>query len=149
VQEARAIAAEIQRTPMPFTGPLFKFALFQTWDDEFSLFACGQYIVIDGIGIALVGNRLATVYSAIVSGAPIPPTFFGSLPDLIRCELEYEASEDYLEDQAYWTRNLPPENAPKYRLPQAAGEPVTSHSLGGLHCSSRVRRIRVLSTRGP
>lgn len=122
VQEARAIAAEIQRTPMPFTGPLFKFALFQTWDDEFYLFACGHHIVIDGIGIALVGNRLATVYSAIVSDAPVPPTFFGSLPDLIRCELEYEASEDYLDDQAYWTRNLPEENAPKYRLPQAAGE---------------------------
>jgi hypothetical protein len=59
VQEARAIAAEIQCTPMPFTGPLFKFALFQTWDDEFYLFACGHHIVIDGIGIALVGNRPA------------------------------------------------------------------------------------------
>ena len=29
VQEARAIASSIQRTPMPFTGPLFKFALFR------------------------------------------------------------------------------------------------------------------------
>ena len=30
VQEAREIASSIQRTPMPFTGPLFKFALFRT-----------------------------------------------------------------------------------------------------------------------
>ena len=29
VQEAFGIASTIQRTPMPFTGPLFKFALFQ------------------------------------------------------------------------------------------------------------------------
>lgn len=106
VQEARDTAASIQRTPMPFTGPLFKFALFQTWDDEFYVFACGHHIVIDGIGIALVGNRLATVYSALVSGTPIPPTFFGSLQDLIRCELEYEASDDYLEDQDYWTKTF-------------------------------------------
>ena len=122
VQEARGIAASIQRTPMPFTGPLFKFALFQTWDDEFYLFACAHHIVIDGTGIGLVFNRLATVYSAIVSGTTIPPSFFGSLQDLIRCELEYEASSDYLEDQAYWTSNLPPERGPHFRLPHAAGE---------------------------
>ncbi len=50
----------------------------------------------------------------------IPPAFFGSLSDLIDCELEYEASSDYLDDQAYWTRNLPPENEPHYRLAHAA-----------------------------
>ena len=103
VQEAHGIASSIQRTPMPFTGPLFKFALFRTRPDEFYLFACGHHIVIDGSGIALVGHRIAAVYSAIVSGAPIPPAFFGSLQDLVDCELEYEASTDYLEDQAYWS----------------------------------------------
>ncbi len=122
VQEAYGIASSIQHTPMPFTGPLFKFALFRTRPDEFYLFTCGHHIVIDGAGIALVGHRIATVYSAIVSGAPIPPAFFGSLQDLVDCELEYEASTDYLEDQAYWSRNLPAESGPHYRLPQAAGE---------------------------
>ncbi|MCV7075988.1 condensation domain-containing protein, partial [Mycobacterium szulgai] len=122
VQEARDTAASIQRTPMPFTGPLFKFALFQTWDDEFYVFACGHHIVIDGIGIALVGNRLATVYSALVSGTPIPPTFFGSLQDLIRCELEYEASDDYLEDQDYWTKNLPGQEDSRFRSLQPGNE---------------------------
>ena len=72
--------------------------------------------------MALVGRRIATIYSAIVSGAPIPPAFFGSLQDLVDCELEYEASTDYLEDQAYWSRNLPAESGPDYRLPQAASE---------------------------
>ena len=122
VQEAYGIASSIQHTLMPFTGPLFKFALFRTRPDEFYWFTCGHHIVIDGSGIALVGHRIATVYSAIVSGAPIPPAFFGSLQDLVDCELEYEASTDYLEDQAYWSRNLPAESGPHYRLPQAAGE---------------------------
>ena len=122
VREAHEIASSIQRTPMPFTGPLFKFALFRTRLDEFYLFACGHHIVIDGSGVALVGHRIASVYSAIVSGAPIPPALFGSLQDLVDCEFEYEASNGYLEDQAYWSRNLPSESGPHYRLPQAAGE---------------------------
>src|SRR5271156_2986572 len=122
VQEAHQLASSIQRTPMAFTGPLFKFALFQTRLDEFYWFGCCHHIVLDGSGIALVGYRIASVYSAIVSGAPIPPALFGSMQDLVDCESEYEASTDYLDDQAYWTRNLPPESGPYYRLPQAAGE---------------------------
>ena len=122
VQEAHGIAASIQRTPMPLAGPLFKFALFRTRFDEFYLFACCHHIVIDGLGMVLVSRRVATIYSAIVSGAPIPPAFFGSLQDLVDCESEYEASTDYLEDQAYWSRILSPESGPDYRLSQAAGE---------------------------
>jgi NRPS condensation-like uncharacterized protein len=78
VQEARGIVESIQRTPMPFTGPLFKFALFRTQPDEYYWFACCHHIVIDGLGIALISRRMATIYSAIVSGTPIPPAFFGS-----------------------------------------------------------------------
>jgi amino acid adenylation domain-containing protein/non-ribosomal peptide synthase protein (TIGR01720 family) len=125
VQEAREIAASIQNIPMPPGGPLFTFALFQTWADEFYLFGCFHHIVIDGSGITLLAHRIATVYAAIVSDAPIPPAFFGSLQELVRCESEYEASTDYLDDEAYWTENLPPESGQRNRLPQAArdGDP--------------------------
>ena len=122
VQEARGIALSIQRTPMPLAGPLFKFALFRTRPDEFYFFACCHHIAIDGTGLALVGHRTAAVYSAIVSGAPIPAAVFGSLQDLVGCELEYEASNDYLDDETYWTENLPTENGSDHRLPGAAGE---------------------------
>src|ERR1700758_4854137 len=120
VQEAHQLASSIQRTPMPFTGPLFKFALFRTRLDEFYLFGCCHHIVVDGFGLTVVGARIASLYSAIVSGAFIPPAIFGSLQDLVACELEYETANDYLDDQAYWTRNLPPESEPHYRLAQAA-----------------------------
>ena len=120
-QDAYRLASSIQRTPMPFSGPLFKFALLQTRVDEFYFFVCCHHIVVDGLGLGLVCHRIAHVYSAIASGASIPPAFFGSLSDLIDCELEYEASTDYLDDQAYWTRNLPPESEPRYRLAHAAG----------------------------
>ncbi|OBG69429.1 non-ribosomal peptide synthetase, partial [Mycobacterium sp. E3339] len=122
VGEARRMALSIQRTPMPFDGPLFRFALFQTRADEFHLFACCHHIIIDGTGVALVGHRIASIYSAIVSAAPIPPAVFGSLRDLVDCESKYEASADYRGDEAYWARNLPandpgPQRAPRERDP--------------------------------
>jgi len=107
---------------MPFTGPLFKFALFQTRPDQFYWFTCCHHIIIDGLGISLVGQRIASVYSAVVSGAPIPPAFFGSLQDLVSSELDYERSADYLANESYWTRNLPTESEPDPGLPGAVGE---------------------------
>ena len=146
VQEARETALSIQRTPMPSAGPLFKFALFQTWSDEFYLFGCFHHIIIDGSGITLIANRIATVYAAIVSDAPIPPAFFGSLQDLVRCESEYEASTDYLEDQAYWTRNLPPESGPRDRLPRPVGEGDPSQPSAPVRLDPVVlRRVQELS----
>ncbi|MGE5193913.1 MAG: condensation domain-containing protein, partial [Deltaproteobacteria bacterium] len=106
VRETREIASSIQRTPLPFSGPLVKFALFRTRPDEHYWFACCHHIIIDGMGIALMGRRIAAIYSAIVSGSPIPPAFFGSLRDLVSSEFEYEASADYFDDQSYWSENL-------------------------------------------
>ena len=116
VEEARETALSIQRTPMPLTGPLFKFALFKTRPDEFYLLACAHHIAIDGTGVALVGQRIASVYSAIVSGAPLPPVLFGSLQDLVDTELAYESSDEYRDDEAYWQQNLPTEPTGDYGL---------------------------------
>ena len=120
VHEAYRVTSSIQHTLMPLGGPLFKFALLQTRVDEFYWFVCWHHIVADGVGLALVCHRIADVYSAMASGVPIPPAFFGPLSDLIACELEYDASTDYLDDQAYWTKNLPSESEPRYRLPSPA-----------------------------
>ncbi|WP_458574273.1 amino acid adenylation domain-containing protein [Mycolicibacterium sphagni] len=106
-EEVQRIALSIQRTPMPFTGPLFKYALFEAGPSEFYIFGCFHHIVIDGAGIWLLVNRVASIYSATIAGDLIPPAFFGSLTELLECELEYEESSDYRADQAYWTEHLP------------------------------------------
>ncbi|MBS4729809.1 amino acid adenylation domain-containing protein [Mycobacterium sp. SM1] len=120
-QEAYRVASSIQRTPMPLSGPLFKFALMQTRADEFYLFVCCHHIVVDGIGLALVCHRIADVYSAIISQSSIPPVFFGSLSDLIEYESEYEASSDYLEDQSYWAKNIPADCDTAYLVDRTSG----------------------------
>jgi glycopeptidolipid biosynthesis protein len=118
VQEVRRRASSIQRTPMALNGELLKFALFQTRAEEFYLFGCCHHIVLDGLGMALVARRVATVYSAMVAGSPVPDAYFGSAQDLVDLESGYEASTDYLEDEAYWSKTLPPEGGQDYRLPQ-------------------------------
>ena len=107
--EAREAAAALQRTPMPLDGPLLRFAYFQAGAAESYFFACCHHIVADGIGLALVLQRVAAVYSEAVAGVAIQPYYFSSLQDLLDCEAAYEASADYAEDQAYWTANLPAE----------------------------------------
>ncbi|MEV3905465.1 amino acid adenylation domain-containing protein, partial [Mycobacterium sp. NPDC050551] len=118
MDEVHRIASSIRCTPMPLFGPLFSFTLFQTRIDEFVLFACCHHMVIDGFALGLAGQRIASIYSAVVCGAPISPALFGSLEELVACEAEYESSETYSVDQEFWANNLPPD-----------GEP----SLGDLH----------------
>ena len=122
VADAREISDAMQRTLMPFTGRLMKFALFQTKADEFYWFACCHHIVIDGTSMALVGRRIATIYTAIVSGRPIPPATFRSLRDYVNDELEYEASAEFLEDQAYWRDHLPAEDESDHPQPRSAND---------------------------
>jgi hypothetical protein len=122
VREAREMATSIQCTPMPLDDFLMRFALFRTQHDEYYWSTCVHHIILDGSGIALVGRRIAAIYSAMVSGTPISPAFFGSLRDLINIELEYEASNDYLEDQAYWAQNLPSGSGPDNLLPRTGNE---------------------------
>ncbi|WP_156749946.1 non-ribosomal peptide synthetase, partial [Mycobacterium sp. E2479] len=158
VREAREKASAIQQTPLPLTGPLFKFALFQTGADEYYWFGCFHHIVIDGLGISLLGRRIAAVYSALASGGTVSPGFFGTLQDMIGHELEYEESTDYLDDQAYWAANLPSGGGPDYRLPEAASQrssylpsapvhldPAVAGQIKGLSKALGIRRSSVLT----
>ncbi|WP_310777903.1 non-ribosomal peptide synthetase/type I polyketide synthase [Mycobacterium sp. Z3061] len=147
VQEAHRLAAEMQETPMLLTDPLFKFALMRTRVDEFYLFLCGHHIVMDGYSMGLLINWIGTVYSAVVRGAAIPPAPFGSLQDMIDCEQAYEASEDYVQDRAYWTDNLPQETTSSSLLPPTSSRQVWTAALPVQMDPVVVGRIREVSGR--
>ncbi|MGB8407916.1 MAG: amino acid adenylation domain-containing protein, partial [Mycobacterium sp.] len=125
----REMAASIQRTPMPLDGRLLRFTLFRARREESYLFVCCHHIVADGIGLALVCQRIASVYSEFVSGAAIQPSYFGSLQDLLECESAYELSESYAEDEAYWTANLPTGTDPDYLRPEDADDDISSDPI--------------------
>ncbi|WP_297796983.1 condensation domain-containing protein, partial [Mycobacterium sp.] len=157
-REVRETASSIQRTPMPLTGPMIKFALFRTGPDEYYWFTTFHHIAIDGMGIALIGRRIAAVYSALASGKPVPPAFFGSLHDLVSSELEYETSANFREDQEYWAEHRPAGGAYDYpaasvddgRDPYSPSPPVQlDHSVVGrvkeLSKALGIRRSSVLT----
>ncbi|VAZ86277.1 Dimodular nonribosomal peptide synthase [Mycobacterium persicum] len=120
VQETYQLASSMQRQPMAWTGPLFRFALFRTSPNQFYLFVCLHHIVVDGFSSVMFVSRIATIYSAIVSGLAAPECSFGTLRDLVSTELAYEASRRYREDLRFWKENLPPHRGPvNYRYVDA------------------------------
>ncbi|MGA5467197.1 amino acid adenylation domain-containing protein, partial [Mycobacterium sp. NPDC050041] len=146
VQQARELAESIRRAPMSLSGPLFRFALFETQPEEYELFACCHHIVIDGFALGLAGQRIASVYSAAVSGEPIPTALFGSLQTLIDSETAYEASDSYREDEAYWVQNLPGENGPDPRLPETvSGGDRSTTSVPTRVDPALMSRVRAMS----
>lgn len=76
-EEAYRLSLSVQRTPMPLAGPLFRFTLFRTRFDEYYLSVCLHHLVTDGYSSVLVVDRIATIYSAIVAGVPLPPSVLG------------------------------------------------------------------------
>ncbi|WP_156662515.1 non-ribosomal peptide synthetase, partial [Mycobacterium sp. 1274761.0] len=137
-QEVHRLASSIRREQMPFTGPLFRFALLRTRVDEYYLVACCHHIVVDGIGLGLVCHRIAAVYSALAAGEEVPPSFFGSLQDLVKSELDYAASKDYLDDQTYWTSNLPAEGTSTPLAPVATAGVDTDEFSAPIPLQSQV-----------
>lgn len=120
VLETYKLASSMQREPMPWTGPLFRFALFRTSPNQFYLFVCLHHIAVDGFSSVMFVSRIATIYSAVASGVATPECSFGTLRDLVSTELEYEASRRYREDQRFWKENLPPDRQPvNYRCADA------------------------------
>ena len=71
-RDAREMATGIQRTPMPLDGPLINFSLLQTGPDQYIWYTCCHHIILDGLGLSLIGRRIAAIYTALATGAPGP-----------------------------------------------------------------------------
>ncbi|ORA96373.1 non-ribosomal peptide synthetase, partial [Mycobacterium intermedium] len=155
LEEARAIAASIERRPMSLAELPLRFALFRTRDAEYYWYTCCHHIVIDGTGIALMGRRIANIYTALMSGTSVSAAFFGSLQDLVASESQYEKSADYLIDQEYWRQNRPTESGLDYPSTQDRDQsgvsapvqldPALGGPIKGLSKALGVRRSSVLA----
>ncbi|MGV0837952.1 amino acid adenylation domain-containing protein [Mycolicibacterium thermoresistibile] len=151
-QQVREVASSMQHTPMPLTGRLVKFALFRTQPEQYYLFGLCHHIAVDGLGMALVSRRIAAVYTALVSGEPVAPAYFGSLQDLVDCETAYETSAEYQDDQAYWAQHLPSDDGLDLALPQgendrdayepSASVPLDRAIVGDIKALAKSLRVR-------
>ncbi|MEU5976535.1 amino acid adenylation domain-containing protein [Streptomyces sp. NPDC047315] len=81
---------------------LFSYAVFQVADDTHLWYQGYHHIVIDGVSFALLNERFAEVYNALVAGTAVPPCRITSVRSLVDdCE-HYARSPEFLQDRAYW-----------------------------------------------
>ncbi|MEV6447950.1 amino acid adenylation domain-containing protein [Amycolatopsis sp. NPDC051716] len=80
---------------------LFGFALFRAAPDRYFWYQRCHHIVLDAVGIWLVGKRLAELYAertgAAPAGAPLPP-----LRPLLDEDRSYRESAEFGQDQRFW-----------------------------------------------
>ncbi|MEU6465369.1 amino acid adenylation domain-containing protein [Streptomyces sp. NPDC046976] len=84
-------------------GPVFGHALLRTAPEEFLWYHRVHHIALDGFGLSLVARRVAQVYTALMTGEPVPESGFGTLESVRAEERAYRGSARHTEDRAYWT----------------------------------------------
>ncbi|MER5519552.1 amino acid adenylation domain-containing protein [Streptomyces sp. NPDC002763] len=84
-------------------GPVFGHALLRTAEDEYLWYHRVHHIALDGFGLSLVARRVAQVYTALMTGEPVPGSGFGTLESVRAEERAYRESVRHAKDRAYWT----------------------------------------------
>nr|APD71848.1 non-ribosomal peptide synthetase 1 [Streptomyces sp.] len=86
--------------------PLFRFALFTVGPDRAFWFHHYHHVAVDGFTVALIAQRVAEVYTALVAREEVPPTPFVPLAELVGLDREYRQSERFAADRDYWVGEL-------------------------------------------
>ncbi len=85
-------------------GPLFGYALLKIAPNRFFWHQRYHHIALDGVGIALIVQRMAQVYSARVKGMAAQEPPFGPLARLLESDVRYRASAQLAQDRAHWLK---------------------------------------------
>ncbi len=83
-------------------SPLFSYALLKLAADRFFWYQRCHHITIDGIGGALIAQRMAQVYSMLVNGVATQEPPSGPVSLLLENDARYRTSVQFTKDRAYW-----------------------------------------------
>ncbi|MGW2254945.1 amino acid adenylation domain-containing protein, partial [Kitasatospora sp. NPDC001660] len=111
--------------------PLFGHALIRLSPTDFLWYLNYHHVVLDAISSSLVRQRVGDVYSALAEGAPVPPSPFGSLRDLVDSDAAYRASADFTADRDHWTERFADRPAPTRLTDRSATDPHRALRLAG------------------
>ncbi|WP_177244834.1 non-ribosomal peptide synthetase, partial [Streptomyces sp. yr375] len=87
-------------------GPVYTWRLFLTGPDQALLYLRAHHIAMDGAGCALMVERIAEVYSALVEGRPVPDGRLTVLAEMLADEADYRVGDEFTRDRAYWAGQL-------------------------------------------
>ncbi|WP_235189448.1 non-ribosomal peptide synthetase [Williamsia sp. D3] len=85
-------------------------ALLRISTDHYYWYIRTHHIALDGFGAMAMVTRIAEAYTALASGADIPPAKGAALPEIIADERRYRESDRFVKDREYWaerTADLP------------------------------------------
>ncbi|ETX08444.1 MAG: hypothetical protein ETSY2_05370, partial [Candidatus Entotheonella gemina] len=129
---------ELSRTIDLTQGPLFAYALFRVAPDRYFWYTRYHHICMDGLSMALVTQRVAALYAALVAGQSVTPETPGSYFDLLDDEMHYRQSTRYERDRAYWQQQMADRPDPV----TISGQPPT-RAEGMLRCSDWLSRALI------
>ncbi|HMF05412.1 MAG TPA: condensation domain-containing protein [Methylocella sp.] len=84
------------------TWPLFAFALFKTAADNFLWYQRFHHIVMDGFSRAIFAQRVAKIYTELMTRAHRDENKFLSFESYLRDDDAYFKSEQFSDDRKYW-----------------------------------------------
>ncbi|WP_234349944.1 condensation domain-containing protein, partial [Streptomyces sp. WM4235] len=104
---ARAwMAAELARPFDLAEDWLTRHALIRLGGERWFYFHAFHHLAIDGMGVALLDQRLVELYAAVSAGEPWGPSPFGALSDVLAEDAAYRASAEGAADRAHWAAHL-------------------------------------------
>lgn len=112
--------ADLQRRPDLEHGPLFASALLHTAPQRTLWYLRVHHVALDGFGYALLAQRVAALYSAIVAGAAPPPCRCAALAPVVAEDAAYQASAACAADRAFWSGRMRDALPPVLLAPPAA-----------------------------
>jgi hypothetical protein len=87
-------------------GRLFSCKLFAVNPRRHLLFHGYHQIAMDAVGVFLMANRMAEVYTCLAGGRSVGGSPFRSLRELVASDTDYRASARFMQDQTYWGERL-------------------------------------------
>ncbi|MFE7129410.1 amino acid adenylation domain-containing protein [Streptomyces sp. NPDC057638] len=138
----RWMRAEINRPVDLAAGNLSGFALIKVAEDRFLSFHRFHHILIDGASFAMIGRRLAELYSAMVEGRTAQPCPFPPLTDLLAEDATQRASAATAAHRAHWAEQLRSLPAPVPLPGTGQGAPSAAEIAAGAPTFLRRTRTR-------
>jgi len=99
---ARLIRGDVVRDFELEQGPLVRFSLFRTGEDRHTLVISAHHLAIDGWSMGVLLADLARYYGAACRSERFGEPTSDSLTRFLADEIEYLASEEYRETEAFW-----------------------------------------------
>ncbi len=90
----------------PDASVLFDFTLIQLDECRWWWVQRYHHAVLDGVGLVLIEERVAQLYSARIRGDADPEHGFAPLSRLVDAERDYRESPTFDRDRAHWTQTL-------------------------------------------